>query len=149
MGEQVIYAGAYPAFKKCLVNAWPNGKVHPCAHMIMIDVKFPFHLIDQMWCVMRDSVEFIKHINMPLPMLKHDVATYIATYYPKTSAALFDGKSKAVALQIMMAEKAVKNPNLKMENSYVEAKKEHRKADSYRHVSLRSLSKQHDWKTVK
>ena len=108
-----LYEGGYRAFKKCLVDAWPEGKVTYCAHMVMIDVKFPIHLMDTHWCVMRDINDFLLLINMPSPYPRSNVSTYLATHYPKTSTALFEGKSKADALKIIFAEKANKKDTKK------------------------------------
>jgi len=143
-----LYAGGYKAFKKCLVDAWPEGKVAYCAHMVMIDVKFPIHLMDADWCVRRDTDAFVQSINMPSPFVKANVSTYLAMYYPKTSAALFEGKSKEYAFKIIMGEKANKTPQ-KHNNSVQEARAAHKKAAGYMPVELRSLSKKHDWNTVK
>ena len=143
-----LYEGGYKAFKKCLVDAWPEGKVTYCAHMVMIDVKFPIHLKDTHWCVMRDTDAFLLSINMPSPYIRANVSTYLATYYPKTSTALFEGKSKADALKIILAEKANKKP-VKHDGSYTQAKAHHTRADNYTIIQARSLSKKHDWNTVK
>ena len=150
VGEQMIhYAGAYPAFKKCLIDAWPNGRVEYCAHMVMIDVKFPIHLLDQTWCIFRDCFAFISHLKMPAPIMTGLVSTYIAKHYPKTSAALFDGKSREVCLQIFMSERSVKHVPRKNRGSVFEAKEEYKKSDAYVTIKMRSLSKKHDWNTVK
>ena len=147
MGEQMkLYEGGYKAFKKCLVDAWPTGKVTHCAHMVMIDVKFPVHLMDTWWCVMRDINAFALSINMPSFFAKTNVSTYLAMYYPKTSAALFEGKSKDEAFKIIMGEKADRS---KRKTVYQEARAEFRKSDKYITIKARSLSKNHDWNTVK
>lgn len=143
-----LYEGGYRAFKKCLVDAWPNGKVEYCAHMVMIDVRFPIHLIDFNWCVLRDINAFILSINMPQAYVKANVSTYLATYYPQTSAALFEGKSKSDALKIILAEKANKK-DFKNDGSLKQIKKAHQWADNYITIQARSLSKKHDWNTVK
>jgi len=143
------YAGAYADFKKCLVDAWPNGRVEYCAHMVMIDVKFPIHLLDQTWCLFRDCFAFTEHLKMPVPLMAGLVSTYIAKYYPKTNNALFDGRSKEVCLQIFMSEKGMKHVPHKRKGSVSEAKEEHKKSDAYVMIKMRSLSKKHDWKTVK
>ena len=141
-----LYEGGYKAFKKCLVDAWPTGKVTHCAHMVMLDVKFPVHLMDTLWCVMRDINAFALSINMPTPFAKTNVSTYLATYYPKTSAALFEGKSKDEAFKIIMGEKADRSNR---KTVYQEARAESRKSDKYITIKARSLSKKHDWNTVK
>jgi len=141
-----LYEGGYRAFKKCLVDAWPEGKVTYCAHMVMIDVKFPIHLMDTWWCVMRDINAFTLSINMPHTWAKANVSSYLATFYPKTSAALFEGKPKDEAFKIIMGEKAVRSNK---KSVYQKAKEEFKKADNYTTIKARSLSKKHDWNTVK
>lgn len=143
-----LYEGGYKAFKKCLVDAWPSSRSEYCAHMVMIDVKFPVHLIDGCWCAMRDINAFLVSINMPPTYAKANVSTYLANFYPKTSAALFDGKSKDEAFKIIMGEKANKKPGSKR-GSIKEAREEYRKAEGYKMIDMRSLSKKHDWNTVK
>lgn len=147
--EEQLYAGGYRAFKKCLIDSWPNGRVEYCAHMIMIDVGFPIHLLDNAWCFFTDTSAFVQHLKMPQMRPTNAVATYIADYYPKTNNALFDGKSKDLCLQIFMAEKGSKKLPTKQSGSANEAQKELRKANSYVTIRMRSLSKNHDWKTVK
>ena len=147
--EDQLYAGGYRAFKKCLIDSWPNGRVEFCAHMIMLDVKFPIHLINGLWCFFTDTSAFVKHLKMPQIRPTNLVATYIANFYPKTSAALFDGKSKDLCLQIFMAEKGSKNLPPNRAGSATEAQKELKKSESYVTIRMRSLSKKHDWRTVK
>jgi len=143
-----LYAGGYRAFKKCLVDAWPNGRAANCAHMVMIDIGFPIHLIDNLYCAHRDIHAFTTSINMPVPLLSENMSTYLAKYYTKTSSALFNGASKEDALKIILKEKACKKLQ-RGTGSFEEAKKEMKKASSYRRVKLRELSKKHDWNTVK
>ena len=79
-----LYAGGYKGFKHCLVDAWPEGKAAHCAHMIMLDIGFPIHLSDGVWCVFRDIQAFTMSINMPTPISGHtNVSTYLATNYQK------------------------------------------------------------------
>ena len=144
-----LYAGGYKGFKHCLVDAWPEGKAAHCAHMIMLDIGFPIHLSDGVWCVFRDIQAFTMSINMPTPISGHtNVSTYLATNYPKTSAALFDGKSKEFAKKILIAEKANKSAQRRA-GSFKEAKDETKKANSYITIRMRSLTKKNDWNTVK
>lgn len=144
-----LYAGGYKGFKTCLVDAWPEGKAAHCAHMVMIDIGFPIHLVDGAWCVFRDIQAFTMSINMPTPISgRANVSSYLATNYPKTSAALFDGKSKEFATKILMAEKANKSAQRRA-GSFKEAKKEAKKADNYITIKMRSLTKKYDWNTVK
>lgn len=144
-----LYAGGYKGFKHCLVDAWPEGKAAHCAHMIMLDIGFPIHLSDGVWCVFRDIQAFTMSINMPTPISAHtNVSTYLATNYPKTSAALFDGKSKEFATKILMAEKANKSAHRRA-GSFKEAVAETKKTDSYITIKMRSLTKKYDWNTVK
>ena len=145
----IKYAGGYAAFKRCLIDAWPNGRVEYCAHMVMIDVKFPIHLLDQTWCIFRDCFAFISHLRMPSPIMTGIVSTYIAKHYQKTSAALFDGKSKEVCLQIFLSEKGAKHVPRKRSGSAFEAREEYKKSNAYVTIKMRSLSKKHDWNTVK
>ena len=143
------YAGGYRAFKKCLIDSWPTGRVEYCAHMIMLDVGFPIHLINGIWCDFKDCFMFVEHLKMPRIRSTGHVSTYIANYYPKTSNALFDGKSKDLCLQIFMAEKGSKHIPPNRAGSANEAQNELKKASSYVRIKMRSLSKNHDWKTVK
>ena len=85
---------------------------------------------------------------MPQAYVKANVSTYLATYYPQTSAALFEGKSKSDALKIILAEKANKK-DFKNDGSLRQIKKAHQRADNYTTIKARSLSKKHDWNTVK
>jgi hypothetical protein len=144
-----LYAGGYKGFKHCLVDAWPEGKVAHCAHMVMLDVGFPIHLVDGSWCVFRDIQAFTMSIHMPTPFSGHtNVSTYLATHYPKTSTALFDGKSKEFATKILMAEKANKSAQRRA-GSFKEAVNENKKAEGYITIKMRSLTKKYDWNTVK
>jgi hypothetical protein len=147
--EEQLYAGGYRAFKKCLIDSWPNGRVEFCAHMVMIDVGFPIHLINNLWCFFNDTSAFVQHLKMPQMRPTNGVATYLANHYPKTSTALFDGKSKEACLQVFMAEKGSKGFPTKTEGSARTAKQILRKEEAYVTIRMRSLSKNHDWKTVK
>lgn len=147
--EDQLYAGGYRAFKKCLIDAWPTGRVEYCAHMIMLDVGFPVHLVNGIWCDFKDCFMFVEHLKMPRIRSTGHVSTYIANYYPKTSNALFDGKSKELCLQIFMAEKGSKHIPFNRVGSANEAQNELKKASSYVTIKMRSLSKNYDWKTVK
>ena len=147
--EAICKPGGYRAFKKCLIDAWPSGRVQNCAHMVMIDVGFPIHLVNSIWCDFKDCFMFVEHLKMPRIRSTGLVSTYIANYYPKTSTALFDGRSKDICLQIFMAEKGSKTVPPNRVGSASEAQDELKKTSSYLTIKMRSLSKSHDWKTVK
>jgi hypothetical protein len=117
--------------------------------MIMIDVGFPIRLIDNAWCFFNNTSAFVQHLKMPQMRPTNGVATYLANHYPKTSNALFDGKSKEACLQVFMVEKGSKWLPKKQAGSAGEAREELKKTRSYLTIKMRSLSKNHDWKTVK
>lgn len=130
-------------FKKCLIDGWLTTKVWQCATMIMIDHGVThetsnglpnFPLIENwLW-----DIGVPKYPNM-------EACRYIAAFYPRTSAALFE-KSKDV-LKIFWKEKQQAPDSKDMLSR--ERRYQNKKDKTVIFVRLRSLSKKHDWKTVK
>jgi hypothetical protein len=93
--------------------------------------------------------KFIISMNMPKMYGKETVSVYLASYYPMTYNAFLDGKPKEYLYRLIVKEKKRKNgkesnPFVKEKHSY-----ERTKDSMVRRISMRGLSKAHDWKTVK
>ncbi len=131
-------------FKTYLIEGWPDRWVRDIAIMAMIDSgltppadkKFGF------------SFETIDAFVHSLHMFSSSVSVlrYIAKNYPRTNEALFSGNGKDAALKIFLREKKRPQANkVKLFNSAKETRQE--RANVF--VKARSLSKWHDWNTVK
>ena len=87
---------------------------------------------------------FLRDVEVP-PFPHMTVSVYIAAFYPLTSASLFI--NSMTALQTFWREKQCL-PDYKKTLGY-ERQAEYKKARETRILSMRNLSKKHDWKTVK
>lgn len=130
-------------FKKCLIDGWLNTKVWQCASMIMIDHGVT-HKTDSGLPNFPVIENWLWDIGVP-QYLNMETCRYIAAFYPKTSAALFEKNKKA--LQIFWKEKQ-QAPNSKKTLSH-ERRYQNKKDKTTMFIRARSLSKKHDWKTVK
>jgi hypothetical protein len=141
----------YQTFKRIMIDAWPNGRVEAALHMALIDCKIAIPLLDGLYIKYQTFDEYMQKFNMPSARIPAHISTYLAAWYPKTSAALFDGASKDAAYAILLSEKKQKiNANQrKSAGASNDAKKELMKAKAVKFIHLRELSKKHDWKTVK
>lgn len=129
--------------KRCLIEGWLTSTVCQCAAMTMIDHGVRWN--NDAGDISAPLVEnFLRDIYMP-PYPYMRVSAYIAAFYPKTSAALFQ-QNKNV-LRIFWKEKQQK-PNYKKSLGYARAW-DNKKDKCVRYIKLRSLSKKHDWNTVK
>ena len=138
----------YVAMKTALIKAWPYQRVLWVAQAVMqgmqIECRHPSGNTD-----MEKVIQFMKSLNMP-KYIGCAVTMYIATYYPKTSAALYDGQSKDVALSIFFKEKKLPIHRGKgFLSQDKEIKREASRRRATRTIKARSLSKKHDWNTVK
>lgn len=130
-------------FKKCLINGWLNTKVWQCASMIMIDHGVT-HKTDSGLPNFPVIENWLWDIGVP-QYLNMKTCRYIAAFYPKTSAALFEKNKKA--LQIFWKEKQqAPDPTKTLSH---ERRYQNKKDKTTMFVRARSLSKKHDWKTVK
>ena len=147
----------YAQFKLCLIGGWPSAKMRAVMVSCLLDFgeasPFPVHEICigsyfQKGISTNDFDQFLNSINMPTIRVNADVSLYLARFYPQTSAFLFEGGSKEAAIKIFLGEKKARVRFVER-GSFDEAKKEFRKAAGYKAIRLRSLSKAHDWNTVK
>jgi len=141
---------AYKDFKSRLIEMWPNGLVWNCAVAVMIDHSVTQQETDKKRMFSKEQIiEFIEKFKMICPHGRSQVSTYISRFYPRTSSVLFDGADKNIALKIFMAEK--KNVGIvKRKGSITEVRAETKKHDKQiKFIKARSLSKKHDWSTVK
>ena len=129
-------------FKECLLSGWLTHNVWQCAAMIMIDKGLEYAMENTKPNEARIE-DFLRDIKVP-PYPNMTVCRYIAVFYPKTSSALFEKKA---ALEIFWKEKQQAADYTKTLRS--ERRRENRKEKTHIFIRLRSLSKQHDWKTVK
>lgn len=106
---------------------WSNGKEEKNEAFIKINEVY-------------DSIPSIKRCYM----LKH-VKVWLSEHYPRTSDALFDGKNDAIVMAIWAKEKRVDRKDV-MQNL---KKNEYRRKICTKTIKARSLSKKHDWNTVK
>lgn len=129
-------------FKQCLLSGWLTHNVWQCAAMIMIDegLKYTMENTKPNEAVIEN---FLRDIKVP-PYPNMTVCRYIAVFYPRTSRALF---AKKAALEIFWKEKQQSADYTKTLRS--ERRQEDKKDKTTIFIALRSLSKQHDWKTVK
>lgn len=141
----------YIAFKRALIDGCLTCPVTRIAEMIMIDVGLSHQKIvyDGFWPDYDAINKFIVSMNMPKMYGKEMVSVYLASYYPMTYNAFLDGKPKEYLYRLIVKEKKRKNgmesnPFVKEKHSY-----ERTKDSMVRRLSMRSLSKAHDWKTVK
>jgi hypothetical protein len=130
-------------FKQCLIKGWLTHKVWQCAAMVMIDHGLKYNIDSSIPDDARIE-NFLRDIEVP-PYPGMTVSVYIAAFYPLTSAALFI--NSMTALQTFWREKQ-HAPDAKRKLSH-ERKVENREVREIRSLSLRGLSKWHDWKTVK
>lgn len=129
--------------KRCLIEGWLTNKVGQCAAMVMVDRGIRWS--DDAGGLSEPLVEnFLHDVRMP-PHPGMPVSVYIAAFYPVTSAALFR-KNKNV-LSIFWKEKQRKT-DPKRTLRYERAG-DNKKDKCVKFIALRSLSKKHDWKTVK
>ncbi len=137
----------YTDIKKTMIEAWPESRVSNVVHMVAIDHKIKVPLDGQTWITIECMNDILKSVGMPQARYASALSTYIANHYPATSSALFAGRDKSECLKIMMREKALalsKNKSL-----FGEAMKEAKKEQAFVTIKARSLSKKHDWSTVK
>ena len=129
-------------FKQCLLSGWLTHNVWQCAAMIMIDegLKYTMENTKPNEAVIEN---FLRDIEVP-PYPNMTVCRYIAVFYPRTSRALF---AKKAALEIFWKEKQQAANYTKTLRS--ERRQEDKKDKTTIFIALRSLSKKHDWKTVK
>lgn len=129
-------------FKKCLLSGWLTHNVWQCAAMIMIDEGLKYTMENRK---PNEAVieNFLRDIKVP-PYQNMTVCRYIAVFYPRTSRALF---AKKAALEIFWKEKQQAANYTKTLRS--ERRQEDKKDKTTIFIPLRSLSKKHDWKTVK
>ena len=130
-------------FKQCLMKGWLTSYVWQCASMVMIDHGIR-HECDSNTPDMSRIENFLRDVEVP-PFPHMTVSVYIAAFYPLTSAALFI--NSMTALQTFWREKQCL-PDYKKTLTY-ERQTEYKKAKETRILSMRNLSKKHDWKTVK
>jgi len=128
--------------KRCLIDGWLTHKVGQCAAMVMIDHGIQW---DNGTGGLSDPLteNFLHDIRMP-PYPCMPVSVYVAAFYPKTSAALFQKNKNA--LSIFWKEKQQKPTKKTLRR---ERAPDNRKDKRVKFISLRSLSKKHDWNTVK
>lgn len=136
----------YMALKRCLIDGWPDASLSNCAAMVLLDTKTPGNGIG----IAR--IEDLFHtVKMPISRAK-SVSVYLAACYPKTSAALFDARPKDECFKILLNEKHI-NPSAR--NSIrTFARKEYKAQVAAAggvtwFIRARTLSKKHDWNTVK
>lgn len=129
-------------FKRCLLSGWLTHNVWQCAAMIMIDEGLTYTMENTK---PNEAVieNFLRDIKVP-PYQNMTVCRYIAVFYPRTSRALF---AKKAALEIFWKEKQQAADYTKTLRS--ERRQENKKDKTTIFIPLRSLSKKHDWKTVK
>ena len=134
----------YTAFKRCIIEAWPNSTVYFCASMVMLDFGMPLDDGDHI-----AQHDFVKSLNMPSVLTP--TALYLARHYPKTSKALFDERSKDEALAIFLRERAMESRQKRKLSTResLDRRNYARDARRTRFIRARSLSKEHDWSTVK
>jgi len=130
-------------FKQCLMKGWLTHHVWRCAAMIMIDHGIR-HECDSNTPDIDRIENFLRDIEVP-PYPSMTASVYIAAFYPLTSAALF--LNNMMALRIFWKEKQCL-PDFKKTLTY-ERQAENKEVKETRVLSMRNLSKKHDWKTVK
>ena len=130
-------------FKQCLIKGWLSHKVWQCASMIMIDHGIRYE--NENGTQDKAMIEkFLRDIEVP-PYQHMAASVYIAAFYPLTSAALF--LNNRMALRIFWKEKQ-RAPDFKKTLTY-ERQTANRQVKETKILSMRNLSKWHDWKTVK
>ena len=147
----------YSQFKLCLIGGWPSAKMADAMVSCLLDfgeaAPFPVYEICigsyfQKSISIHNFDQFLNSINMPTARIASNVSLYLARFYPQTSAFLFEGGSKEVAIKIFLKEKKIRIRHV-TRGSFSEARNAFRKAAGYKRISLRSLSKKHDWNIVK
>jgi len=130
-----------------MIEAWPESRVSNVVHMVAIDHKMEVAVSEQNWITTKCMNDILTSVGMKRAKYAGALATYIANHYPATSSALFAGRDKSECLKIMMREKARALPNSK--SLFGEAMKAAKKEQAFVTIKARSLSKKHDWNTVK
>ena len=147
----------YSDFKKCLIDAWPNGTVFRAAICVAIDCRdrLPIAIRDktiggflQLSFSQDDFDKLVSGINMPTCSLLSLITVYLSDFYPATSAMLFDGISKDVCYKHFLKEKKSRR-SFVTRGSLNEARSNFGKSAGYKLIRLRELSKKHDWNTIK
>jgi hypothetical protein len=130
-------------FKQCLIKGWLTHRVWQCAAMVMIDhnIKYENENGTPNMAIIQN---FLRTVQVPLyPDLS--VSVYIAAFYPATSASLFLNNSTSLHIFWKEQQRAADySKSLGYERKYEKLKNK-----QIKFISLRSLSKKHDWKTVK
>ena len=130
-------------FKQCLIKGWLTHKVWQCAAMVMIDHKIQYEHKDGTPNIIIIE-NYLRAIEVP-HYLNMNVSTYIAAFYPLTSAALLT--ENATALHIFWKEKqqaADYSKTLAYKHRYEKIRNK-----QIKFIKARELSKKHDWNTVK
>jgi len=130
--------------KKCLMKGWLNGNVCLCVAMVLIDYKRPWSKNNSTLVNFPYIEDFMREVGMPLyPWMR--VSTYIAHFYPKASDAIFNGNPNAFRIFCKETQRTG-DPTKSLR---YEHRKEARENKMTKFISLRGLSKKHDWNTVK
>lgn len=125
------------AFKSCLIDGWPSATIQCCAGMVMLDCGIQAN--SYYGYQTETTTQWLKSLNMPSHF--ETTSSYIANYYPRTSAALFGGAAKSDALKIFLSERR-KTKRLRSPRRDV-------RFVATRTIRARQLTKNHDWNTVK
>lgn len=138
------------AFRKCLIDAWPNSKLAYCIEMVLCDagvIKSGPHVNKPpAYAVLLNG--YLKAWGMQATFnLGMDVSAYIGSAYPITSAMLFKGAPRAEAYALFLREKGVKlglNKTLRALRQ-----RESRKDGVVIFIRKRALDMRSDWHTCK
>jgi hypothetical protein len=142
----------YLSFKRALVDAWPkNVKVYDIAAMVMIDNGMDWKKTWNTGAVfssLEKAADFVRSVKMP-DRVGLDVSLYMAVFYPATSSLLCSGASKDVVFNAIRKEKASKAVAKKKLARETERTKYKREEKTTHFIHASSLTKKHDWHTVK
>ena len=135
----------YSLFKKLLVENLLNSPVYKVAFSTMRDYQIP--CMHGNGSLDYEKIRaFIDSLKMPSGNILATSSFYVATYYPKVYEAFLNGASTHVLYAMILKTKAC----IPKSTAKYRADLKERTPDKTRYtIKARSLSKNHDWNTVK
>ena len=135
----------YSLFKKLLIENLLKYPVYKVAFFAMQDYKIPCKhgngSLDY-----KKIIAFIDSLKMPYGNINASSSYYVARFYPKVYEAFLNGASNRVLYAMILKTKA----HIPKVTAKERAELKERSIDKTRYtIKARSLSKNHDWNTVK
>ena len=124
------------AFMRYMVEAWPSSYIYNVTDMVRADYGI--------FGKEMNGPNFLAYLELPHhPM---NASFFFASYFPKTSRALFAKVDKNLCIRLAQSEKQTGGL---VKSIRVEFSADIRRRKSTRFVNLRSLDRKNDWNTIK